>query len=193
MALAKSVAPAAIALALLVQGCAQTPEEPRPQAASAEPPEINLTLPEAQQCNCSEESSPDYTFLEKGLSALAREEYQDAMEYFQRYRRMEDSPAARWEADIAITYLHAMTDSDLADPDKARKSYRDLRKVDWRSLELHAQTLLMRQSLETFLQLERENRELAQSNRSLKKDLEKREEAIKRLRELTLGQTGSTP
>ena len=60
-------------------------------------------------------------------------------------------------------------------------------------MELHQQTLLMRQSLETFLQLERENRELESANKGLQKDLEKREEALKRLRELTLGQTGSTP
>lgn len=60
-------------------------------------------------------------------------------------------------------------------------------------MELHTKTLLMRQSLETFLQSERENRELRQANAKLQEDLEKREEALKRLRELTLGQTGSTP
>ncbi len=81
----------------------------------------------------------------------------------------------------------------MFDPDEARKSFRDLRKVDWQSMELHQQTLLMRQSLETFLLVERQNRELQDANRGLRKDLEKREEALKRLRELTLGQTGSAP
>ena len=191
MAFAKSVVPAFVAVALLAQGCAPTPTEPDPQPAEGEQPEITLNLPEAQQCDCGEQSTRDYTFLDKGFSALSRGEYGDAMEYFQRYRRLESSAAARWEADIAVAYLRAIPESSLHDADEARKSYRDLRKEDWQSMELHSKTLLMRQSLETFLQMERENRELAKTNRGLKEDLEKREEALKRLRELTLGQTGS--
>lgn len=191
MAFARTVVPAVLAAALLAQGCAQTPAVIEERPTGEEPPEITLNLPEAGQCNCAEPTEQDYTFLDKGFSSLSRGEYNDAMEYFQRYRRLESSPAARWEADIAIAYLHAVSDSPLYDPDEARKSYRDLRKVDWQAMEPHPRTLMMRQSLETFLQMERQNRELAENNRKLKKDLEKREEAIKRLRELTLGQTGS--
>lgn len=191
MAFVKTVVPAVLAASLLVQGCAQTPAEIEERPGAQEAPEITLNLPQAQQCDCSAQAVEDYTFLDKGFSALSRAEYNDALEYFQRYRRTESSQSARWEADIGIAYLHAVSESPLYDADAARKSYRDLRKVEWQGMELHAQTVMMRQSLETFLQMERQNRELQSANRTLKSDLEKREEAIKRLRELTLGQKGS--
>ena len=92
-----------------------------------------------------------------------------------------------------LGHLHSLSDGSEYDPDEARKAFRDLRKADWQAMELHQQTLLMRQSLETFLQMERESRDLERTVRTLRSDLEKREEALKRLRELTLGQTGSTP
>ena len=161
--------------------------------ASPEPREIELNLPRADTCDCTPETAQDYTFLEKGFSALSRGEYDDALEYFQRYRRLERSRSADWEADVAIAFTQSLNEGPTYDPDEARKAFRDLRKADWQSMELHQQTLLMRQSLETSLQLERENRELESANKGLQKDLEKREEALKRLRELTLGQTGSTP
>ena len=55
------------------------------------------------------------------------------------------------------------------------------------------QTLLLRQSLENFRDMDREMAELKQANKTLQEDLEKREEAIQRLRELTLGQPGAAP
>ena len=58
-------------------------------------------------------------------------------------------------------------------------------------MRLHQQSLLMRQSLETSSALERKVTELEDSNAILRDELEKREEAIKRLRELTLGQRGA--
>lgn len=199
MAFAKSAVPAIFVLNLLA-GCVSAPvvEETAPASAptpasTEQPAEIKLNLPQAQACNCTPEAARDFTFLEKGFSALSRGEYEDALEYFQRYRRMESSAAADWEADIAIAFTYSLSEGPVYDPDEARKSFRDLRKVDWQAMELHEQTLLMRQSLETFLQIERENRELESTNDTLRKDLEKREEALKRLRELTLGQTGSAP
>ena len=192
MALAKAALASLFALGFL-SGCVAAPEQPAPPAVTGQPQEIELNLPRAQTCDCTPETTLDYTFLEKGFSALSRGEYDDALEYFRRYRRLESSRAADWEADVAIAFTYSLSESTAYDPDEARKAFRDLRKADWQSMELHQQTLLMRQSLETFLQVERENRELKSANRALQKDLEKREEALKRLRELTLGQTGSAP
>lgn len=192
MAVAKAALPTLFTL-LLLAGCVVSPEQPEAPVIAEAPREIELNLPRAETCDCTPETAQDYTFLEKGFSALSRGEYDDALEYFQRYRRLERSRSADWEADVATAFTHSLTDGPTYDPDEARKAFRDLRKADWASMELHQQTLLMRQSLETFLQLERENRELESANRGLQKDLEKREEALKRLRELTLGQTGSTP
>ncbi len=192
MAFAKAALASLFAFVLL-SGCVAAPEQPAPPAVTRQPQDIELNLPRAQTCDCTPETTLDYTFLEKGFSALSRGEYDDALEYFRRYRRLESSMAADWEADVAIAFTYSLSESTAYDPDEARKAFRDLRKADWQSMELHQQTLLMRQSLETFLQVERENRELKSANRALQKDLEKREEALKRLRELTLGQTGSAP
>ena len=182
-------------LLLVLQACAQTPEEVAVPASSApeEVPEITLNLPDGEPCNCVEEISADYTFLEKGFSALAAGDHADALEHFRRYRRLESSPEANWEAGIAIAFLKSLGDSPYHDAEEARKSYRDLVKEDWQSMELHEQTLLMRQSLENFRDMDRENVDLKKSNKSLQEDLEKREEAIQRLRELTLGQPAAAP
>lgn len=192
LAFVKLPVPALVVL-LLTTGCVTTPPTEEAPAAQQPPPEITLHLPQAQTCECTPEETLDYTFLEKGFASLAGGEHAEALEYFQRYRRLESSAAADWEADIAIAFTHSLGDGSEYDPDEARKAFRDLRKADWQAMDLHQQTLLMRQSLETFLQMERESRELERTIRTLRSDLEKREEALKRLRELTLGQTGSTP
>jgi tetratricopeptide (TPR) repeat protein len=194
LAFAKSALFAGITLTLLLQGCAQTPPaEPvaQPVAEPESAPEITLNMPQQPDCDCIEPVSVDYTFLEKGFAALALGEHDDAMEYFQRYQRLESSATAEWEADVAMAFTYSLVDSPLHDAQQARKSYRDLRKKDWQEMELHQQTRLMQYSLETFLAMERRGRELEETNADLEEDLKKREEAIKRLRELTLGQKGS--
>lgn len=179
----------AAVLVILLQGCAPTPvQDPQPVPGKA--PEITLNLP-GNNCVCvSEAESADYTFLEKGYIALAKAEYEVAVQYFQRYGRLEKSPEAEWEVAMAIAYISSLADSPFYDADEARKSWRQLNKEDWRSMQLHQQSLLMRQSLETSITLENKVAELENSNAILRDELEKREEAIKRLRELTLGQTG---
>lgn len=183
------------ALLLVLQACAQTPDEPAAatNAAPEEVPEITLNLPAETPCNCIEEASADYTFLEKGFSAMANGSHEDAMEHFRRYRRLESSPEANWEAGIAIAFMKSLGDSPYHNAEEARKSYRELIKEDWQAMELHEQTLLLRQSLENFRDMDREMAEVKQANKTLQEDLEKREEAIQRLRELTLGQPGAAP
>ena len=47
---------------------------------------------------------------------------------------------------------------------------------------------MMRDALETFVAMDRKITKLNSDNKALSEDLAKREEALKRLRELTLGQ-----
>ena len=180
---------------VLVQACARTPVEQAPAPAPEAAPEITLNLPSQQpECKCPEQSaSSDYTFLERGYGLLAVNEYDEAVEYFRRYLRLESSAEADWEAEVAITFVMTLPDSPIFDPKEARKRFRDLNDIDWQSMQLHEQTLLLRHSLESFLIMSRRVKELREPNEALQQDLEKREEAIKRLRELTLGQTGSAP
>ncbi len=59
--------------------------------------------------------------------------------------------------------------------------------------KIHREILLMRDALTTFSVLQFQVTELQADKVELQEDLAKREEALKRLRELTLGQKGATP
>ena len=83
-----------------------------------------------------------------------------------------------------------LSSSPFYDAEAARKSYRRLKQDYTEDMQVHEKTLIMAQSLESFVVLDRHIADLENNNATLKEDLEKREEAIKRLRELTLGQRG---
>ena len=170
---------------LLLQACASAPEQEATVDNTEPLPEITLNLPQAD-CACTEEAQ-DYTFLEKAFSALHQGEYLESLQYFQRYQRIEKSPVAEMEVRIAVAYLSMLPDSPIYDGEAARKSYRDLRRAIQADLEMHEQILLMQDSLETFLDMQQEMTELEQDNVTLRSELAKRENAIKRLRDLALG------
>jgi len=187
--------PATAILVLLLQACASSPSEPVPTQDPAETvPELTLNIPEQEDCVCVDTASArpsDYTFLEKGFSALVAGEYIEAVQYFERYMRTEESPESNWEAGVAIAYVSMLAESPFHDPETARKSYRKLRNKYGEDMQVHEQTLLMRDSLETFIGMDRKVDQLETENARLAEELEKREEAIRRLRELTLGQKGA--
>lgn len=197
------VNPAAVliaALALLLQACAVTPDT-TPDAATTtaveaeasvestprEVPELNLNLPSPEQCDCVIEDTADYTFLEKGFRELLNGEYIEAVQYFQRYQRIEASPRANLEAGIAIAYVSMLPRSPFYDPEAVRHSFTGLKDQNAKKLRVHEMTRLMRQSLINMLILQDHVDDLESLNTTLKEDLKKREEALKRLRALTLG------
>jgi hypothetical protein len=172
---------------LLLSGCGGTPpvvEEPPPPAQ--EPvPEITLNLP-SENCVCEEAEAQDYTFLEKGFRTLHDGEYLEALQYFKRYQRIETSPRADYEARIAIAYLSILPDSPIFDSRSVEKGYPSLRRSrdpDWR---VHDQILLMEETLEVFLDMQRQISRLQQSNRDLRGELQQKVEAIRRLKEVLL-------
>lgn len=170
---------------LLLAACGGTPER-APDPAAVEPvPKLTLNLPKSD-CSCQQEQQ-GYTFLEKGFKALEAGEYLESLQYFQRYQRIEKTASADTEARIAIAYLSILPDSPIFDREAAGESYASLRRSADANLELHEKILLMRASLETFLEMQQQVRRLKQSNSNLRVELEKREDAIKRLRDLTLG------
>lgn len=175
-----------LACVCLLQACASISS---PDQASTEVvPELNITLPE-ESCSCLvDEDAADYTFLERGFTALSEHEYIEAVQYFQRYQRLETSKEANWEAAVAIAYVSALSTSPFYDPSETRKTYRRLRKELSDDMEVHEKTLLMRDSLQTFAVMQRHIDDLRSTNGTLREDLKKREEALKRLRELALGQ-----
>ena len=158
-------------------------------AASTAVPQLNLNLPEARQCNCPVTApQADFTFLEKGYHALLEGEYENAMENFQRYQRLESSARVDLEAGLAIAYLRMLPRGPYYNPELARTSFKVLREQDAKQLKVHDYVRLMRQALLNMLKLQAEEQAQEQKNQALQAELKKREEALKRLRELTLGQ-----
>ncbi|MEP5763089.1 MAG: hypothetical protein ABJ308_00780 [Halieaceae bacterium] len=176
---------ACILSALLLTACGGQPErQPEPEPDQAVP-ELTLNLPSG---DCLREvEQTDYTFLEKGFNALENGEYLESLQYFQRYQRIEKTQLADVEARIAIAYLSILPNSPILDRDAARVSYADMRNSIAPETQLHGEVLLMKDSLETFLDMYQQIEQLKRSNGSLREEVEKREEAIKRLRDLTLG------
>jgi len=196
-------ATAVLALSACASGQAVPPSAPPPQEASVEAPasaqgpseavpELTLNLPAAGKCKCPAVAPrEDNTFLEKGYQALLDGEYDDAMENFQRYQRLESSPRVDLESGLAIAYLRMLPRSPYYNPELARTSFKVLREQDAKELKVHDYVRLMRQALLNMLKLQAREQELEQKNQKLQTELKKREEALKRLRELTLGQKAS--
>lgn len=183
-----------LALALLLQACvinAPAPEsEPAPTVQRPDRNvELNLNLPEPSDCNCQpDEGAVDYTFLERGMQALARGEYIEAVQQFQRYQRLEKGDTARWESELAIAYVSILPRSPFYDADAALISFTQLQQDYREDMQLNDSIALLYEALDAFLQQAKHLDDLENSNTILKEDLEKREQALKRLRELTLGQ-----
>ena len=180
--------------AVLLQACASAPvEDPQVASGPDREPDLSLNLPEQPAPVCVREEGVDYTFFDKGFSAMVTGDHIEAVDYFQRYQRTESSAVASWEAEIAIAYTSMLPQSPFYDPRAARKEYNRLRKEQPEGGTFNEKTLMMRDALAAFAAMERSIRELRSDNSKLSEDLEKREEALRRLRELTLGQKGATP
>jgi tetratricopeptide (TPR) repeat protein len=194
----------AFGIVCLLQACATTPEpvaaaQPgAPDAAdvaTAKAPaapvgELTLNLPEqgADACNCGPQTAADRTFLEKGFSYLAVRDYREAVNYFRRHQRLESSPSADWEANIAVAYVKMIPESPYYNWRAARESYLRLMRAQPAQNELHEQIILMRDMLAILINLHVRINDLQSENAAVTENLEKREEALRRLRELTLGQ-----
>jgi hypothetical protein len=177
----------------LLQACTTTAVEESSVSNDSEAvPELTLNLPQ-ENCRCAvSEDQPDYNFLEKGFDALTEGDYIEAVQSFQRYQRLEKSPEAQLESKIAIAYVSTLSKSPFFDPVEARRANRRLYKQLKPGMEVHPKILLMRDSLETFGVMQRHIKDLEASNATLTDDLRKREEALKRLRELALGQPATS-
>jgi TolA-binding protein len=194
-----------LVLSFILQACAASPAvkpaAAAPDVTSATPgeaqaaaaPQLALTLPEQAQCDCPDATTEEYTVLEQGYQALLDGEYDEAMAHFERYQQLESSPRANLEAGIAIAYVRMLPRSSFYDPVQARNAFRVLREQNAKELGVHDYTRLMRQSLLNLLELQDKIDKLKANNAALKDDLEKREEALKRLRDLTLGQKAAEP
>lgn len=163
---------------LFVGGCSSTPEESDSVAAPSEP-ELTLNLPEPAipSCDCEALAAEAENYFDRGVRALAARDYVQALRYFERHRDDVDAEGQR-EADVGIAFVTLITEvvgSGEADG----------------ASDVDERAELMVLALAAVTSLEGRIAALEALNRALSKDLEKREEALKRLRELTLGQPES--
>lgn len=163
----------------------------REQRADADVvPEITLNLPTETACQClptAESDAKDHTFLERGIENLSRGEHIEAIKAFQRYQRLEKTELAAWETGIAIAFTSTLPNSPFYDAESSRATYARLKKSYRKEFKVHQSVLLMRDALEMFVAMLDQTEELERANAALAEDLEKREKALKRLRDLTLG------
>lgn len=161
---------------VLVAGCASAPE-PQPQPKAVTPKkEVTLNLPDPAPiaaCECEALVERAENNFDRGVRALAARDYEQAKVHFQRHRASGGSEAQR-EADVGIAFVTLMSDAAKGGDARAEG-------VDERA-EVMILALAAVQTLEGRLDA------LNALNEALSKDLEKREEALKRLRDLTLGQ-----
>ena len=181
----------------LLSACAAPPQpvavvDPEP-VSEPRAVELTLNLPEPESspdCACPAAAAEDRTFLERGVARLTAGEYIEAVQYFKRYRRLETTRLAQWEADLAVAYVSMLPRSPFYDVEAARASYTQLQSSEPAG-EKFPGIVLMQQALESFVLLDRHVDDLENRTSMLEEDLEKREQALKRLRELTLGQPES--
>jgi tetratricopeptide (TPR) repeat protein len=175
-------------LGVLAACASAPPPEPTPAPRSPEDVELTLNLPEERpDCSCEPEPENDRTFLERGMETLAGGDYIESVQYFQRYKRLEASPLAQWESELAIAYVSMLPSSPFYDTEAALAAYTDLQSREPAGQKHHS-IVLMQQALESFVIMERHVQELESRAAILQEDLDKREQALRRLRELTLGQ-----
>lgn len=128
-------------------------------------------------CDCEALAYEDENYFDRGVRALAARDYDQAVHYFESHR-LESGSQGQREADVGIAFVTFMSKAFGADTDTGSSA------VDERA-ELMVLALAALATLEGRLEA------LDALNRTLSKDLEKREEALKRLRDLTLGQQES--
>ncbi|MDP5052260.1 MAG: hypothetical protein NWP69_00605 [Congregibacter sp.] len=180
---------ATLALAAVLTGCAAVPPEPAAPPPQRSPEDVKLTLnlpDESVNCLCQSATDNDRTFLERGMETLADGDYIEAVQYFQRYQRLEQMPLAQWEGDLAIAYVSMLPSSPFYDVGAALLAYTDLQSQEPEGHKHHS-IVLMQQALESFVLMQRHIWDLESRSDMLQEDLDKREQALKRLRELTLG------
>ncbi len=161
-------------LIALMVGCAST----APIDETVDP--VNEPEPVAQtagssSCDCESGAEAVWSDFDRGIQALADREYGVARIHFENHREGGSAQEVR-EAEVGIAFAALMAEVDSLTADS---EFPD-------SLDERAEVMVF--ALAAVQALEGQLESLDAINAALTDDLEKRDEAIKRLRELTLGQ-----
>ena len=165
------------AIVLLTVGCASPAPEPvKPeQLTPPQPEELNIPAPPAVECDCDTDPAVLVeNYFDRGVRALAARDYARARVYFERHRESGGDQATH-EASVGIAFVTLLDESNAITGEGEGASGVDER----------AEVMIL--ALAAVETLENQIKSIEQLNQSLTVDLEKREEALKLLRDLTLG------
>ena len=172
---------------ILISACVSKPTENGYMETSEVSPKLNQGKDELIT-KLMKFDDENISWLEQGFKALADGEHISAVQFFQRHSRVNNTLTADWEASIAIAYVSMLPGSPFYDMKAVRISYTQLSAWSIDDSSVNSQIVLMRDALEAFVSLHRELKDLERDNELLEATLAKRESALRRLRELTLGQ-----
>ena len=172
---------------ILISACVSKPTENGYMETSEVSPKLNQGKDELIT-KLMKFDDENISWLEQGFKALADGEHISAVQFFQRHSRINNTLNADWEASIAIAYVSMLPGSPFYDMKAVRISYTQLSAWSIDDSSVNSQIVLMRDALEAFVSLHRELKDLERDNEFLEATLAKRESALRRLRELTLGQ-----
>ena len=160
----------------LVAGCASTAPEPVPPVPPANELNLNMLEPRAAatDCDCDALAVSQENYFDRGVRALAARDYDQAIIYFERHRELV-SPEAKREADVGLAFVTLLRQKSMI----ANDGFVD-------GIDERAEVMIL--ALAAVRALEEQIDTINALNKTLSKDLEKREDALKRLRDLTLGQ-----
>ena len=172
---------------ILISACVSKPTENGDRDTGEQSPKLNQDKDEVTT-NLIKLDNGNISPLEKGFKALADGNHISAVQFFQLHSKVKNTLAADWEASIAIAYVSMLPGSPFYDMKAVRISYTQLSAWSIDDSLVNSQIVLMRDALEAFVSLHRELKDLERDNDVLEATLAKRESALRRLRELTLGQ-----
>ena len=172
---------------ILISACVSKPTENGYRDTGEHSPKLNQDKDELTT-KLMKLDNENVSWLDKGFKALADGDHISAVLFFQRHSRLKNTLAADWEASIAIAYVSMLPGSPFYDMKAVRISYTQLSAWSIDDSLVNSQIVLMRDALEAFVSLHRELKDLERDNELLEATLAKRESALRRLRELTLGQ-----
>ena len=157
----------ALCLVLLLVGCSSLPSDSDSMDASAAPAKET-----EGDCLCHIDGSS--AELDLAIEALLGGETERARTALDMYRESDQS-GAEAQAQVLLSLLDLLEAGGYSPPEHGHHGSDD-------------RVALAEMMLQLIVRWESESDQLVAENEVLKADLEKREEAIKRLRELTLGQ-----
>ena len=173
---------------VIISACSVNPPSYRKTPPERAKPvtELNLNLAKKQQGGYQPDLS-DQSFLNMGLDALEQGSYIESLRNFKKHLRADNTQTSELNARLAINYLIFIPSSPVHDLKKAKKMYRQLRKKMTEDVVLNRRVQFIKKSMEVFLLFEKHIAALETENLNLQDDLKRREEALKRLRDLALG------